>query len=469
MKVDLKTRLAVAHAVAAAAILAVAVAGAHWTLRRAVLGQVIDRALLVLAEAEGASLSSDVTVPIRVHEMNPGSAPPSFDRLDKFVQIVDMSGRVLARSSTLGTSQLPAPPAFLARLKADSLVFQTRSDFGAEPIRIVTIPVERAGTRYAVQVAMSLDDAYTVLDSARWILLLMSVAIVQGVGVIGVILARRALVPIDRIVARARHIGESSLGDRLPHPGMENEIGRLVDTLNEMLGRIERSFEVQRRFTADASHELRSPLSRLRAELEVTLRRPRDRPEYEDTLRSALEEVEHLSRLTEELLVLARLDSDRRVAAGASTVVVGDSLREAVARLADQARDRAVSIRVLPAPVLSCGMRLEPAAAGLVFTNLVDNAVKFSPRGGVVTVDAQESDGDVVIAVSDAGPGIPAEEVPRLFERFYRGSAARFADGHGAGLGLAICRTILERHGGRISVESEPGKGATFRVRLPIG
>jgi len=160
------------------------------------------------------------------------------------------------------------------------------------------------------RLAMSLDDAGAVLRAARWLSLVISLAVLGAVTATGAWLARRALRPIDHVVSQARRICESSLAERLPHPGRPDEIGRLVDTLNEMLERIERGVEVQRRFTAGASHELTSPLSRLRAELEVTLRRPRQAGEYEEALRSCLEEVERLSSLTEELLGLARLDAD---------------------------------------------------------------------------------------------------------------------------------------------------------------
>ena len=206
---------------------------------------------------------------------------------------------------TLGTARLPAPPAQLSRLRDGETVFETVNDFGEEPVRMVSLPVDVAGTRYAVQVAMSLDDAYAVLGSVRRLFVGMAAGILLGVGLTGIILTRRALRPIDRIVARAREIGESSFGERLPSPGQQDEIGRLVDTLNDMLARIEGSFEVQRRFTADAAHELQSPLSRLRTELEVTLRRRRDTGEYEETLRSCLEKVERLAILTKELLTLA--------------------------------------------------------------------------------------------------------------------------------------------------------------------
>src|SRR5262249_44291886 len=153
-----------------------------------------------------------------------------------------------------------------------------------------------------------------------------------------------ALRPIDRVVTTARRLGDTNLAERLPHPGSRDEIGRLVETLNDMLSRIERGIEAQRRFTADASHELRSPLSRLRAELEVTLRRPRDRAEYEEALRSGLEEVERLSRLTDELLVLARLDAGEGREPAAYPVSLAPILDDALRRLEPEAGRRGVAV-----------------------------------------------------------------------------------------------------------------------------
>jgi len=468
MPLSFKARLTLWHLAAVVVILAGTALAANWALSRAVLNQVIDGAVLALAEAEAAALATTPQLPIRVHEMPPGTAAPSFARLDKFVQIVDLDGRVIARGMTLGTARLPTSPALLTRLRDRETIFETVNDFGEEPVRMVSLPVEVAGTRYAVQVAMSLDDAYAVLRSARWLFTGMAVSILVGVGLIGVVLTRHALRPIDRIVNRAREIGEGSLGERLPRPGQQDEIGRLVDTLNEMLGRIEESFEVQRRFTADAAHELQSPLSRLRTELEVTLRRHRDTAEYEDTLRSCLDKVERLSILTKELLTLARLDAEQGRAAPTGAVPLGLLLEGVVGRLTAEADRRRVTIAIHPSQALSLSVRCAEGLADLVFTNMLDNAVKFSPPGGQVTVDAAAEGPAVVVAVSDAGPGIPADEIPRVFERFYRGRVARAKDSRGFGLGLAISRAVVKQHGGEMSVESAPDRGATFRVRFPV-
>ncbi len=464
-----KARLTLWHLLAVTVILAATALAANWALSRAVLDQVIDGAVLALAEAEAAALTSTPRAPIRVHEMPPGTAAPSFARLDKFVQVVTLDGRVVARGMTLGTARLPAPPALLVRLSNQETVFETVEDFGEEPVRMVSLPVYVEGTRYAVQVAMSLDDAYAVLRSARRLFVFMAAGILLGVGLIGMILTRRALRPIDRIVARARAIGESSVGERLPSPGQQDEIGRLVDTLNDMLARIEASFEVQRRFTADAAHELQSPLSRLRMELEVTLRRRRDTAEYEETLRSCLEKVERLAVLTKELLTLARLDAEQGRPVPTHVVTLGPLLEGAARRLAAEADKRRVTIALHPSQALSLSVRCAEGLADLVFTNVLDNAVKFSPPGGQVVVDAAAEGAEVVVAVSDAGPGIPADEIRRVFERFYRGRMARANEPTGFGLGLAISEAVVKQHGGEMSVESAPGCGTTFRVRFPVG
>lgn len=465
MQLGFKARLALWHMVAVAVILALAALGSTWALSRLVRGQV-DAALLELARTEAAAVAADRDGAVRVHEASPGTTAPSFARLDKFVQIVAPDGQVVARSGTLGTARLPASADVLARVQAGESAFQTIEDFGEEPIRMVSVPVTAAGATYAVQVAASLDDARAVLRAARWLFLAISLAILGAVVATGALLARRALRPIDQIVSQARRIGESSLAERLPYPGSQDEIGRLVATLNDMLQRIEQGFEVQRRFTADASHELRSPLSRLRAELEVTLRRPRDPAEYEEALRSCLDEVERLSWLTEELLGLARLDAGEGRQLPAGTVALAPIVDEAVRRLTSEAERREITLVATSCPPLS--VKAAPSAAGLAVANVLDNAVKFSRAGGCVTVDVFAEGGEAVVSVTDTGPGVPPDEIPRLFERFYRGSAARSSETPGMGLGLAISRALVEGQGGRISVDSAPGEGATFIIRLPL-
>ena len=465
MHLNLKARAVLLQMAAVGLILAVASLGANWVFSRMVLGQ-FDHSLLELFQTEASALLAEPGGPPHVHEMAPGAGPPSFPRLDKFIQIVDLEGQVVARSANLGSVRLPTSPGLLEQLRAGEQVLETLHDFGDEPVRMLSAPIKVGGTLYAIQIAGSLDDASTALHSARLLFLISSAAILGAVGVAGALLAWAILRPIDRIVGRAREIGASALAERLPHPGGRDEMARLVETLNEMLGRIEQVFEAQRRFTADASHELRSPLSRLRAELEVTLRRPRNRAEYEEALQSCLSEVERLSRLTEELLTLARLDAGEAAEIPIQSTPLPLILEDVVTRMATDALRRNVKI-VLEAPA-DLTINVAPSTAALIVANVLDNAVKFSPPGGEVRVRASVEDGAVMVSVSDSGPGVTEEEIPRLFERFYRGSAARRTEVPGTGLGLAICRILAESQGGAVSVSRGAGGGAVVRVRLPL-
>ena len=456
-----RTRLWLGQVAVLAGMLALAAFGADWALGRVVLGRVDDE-ILSLATTEKSALEDNPVTPFRIVEISAG--PPSFMRLDKLVQITDLDGHVAARSATLGSSHLPASGDLLARMRDEETVFNTILDFGDEPIRMVSLPVTVGSGRYAVQVAMSLDDAYAAIRIGRWLFLGMSVVILAVIGMTGALLARKALNPIDQMVSRARRIGEANLADRLPHPGTADEIGRLVETLNEMLGRLERSFEVRRMFSADASHELRSPLSRLRAELEVALRRPRAAAEYEETLRSCLEEVERVQGIIEDLLELARIDAtdDNEPSEAVSVTDLVDAAVIAVRPRADQQ-----GVAVVADPMPDVLVNAAPIAAKVALANILDNAVKFSPAGGQVRIAASAVADEAVIAVSDAGPGVTAEEAERLFQPFYRGKASRSTGVPGVGLGLAISRVLVQRQGGRISLSPPDERGATFSVHLP--
>ena len=466
MRLPFRHRLSLWHTGAVAAVLAAGAFAGHWALARLVLNQV-DAALMTLAETEASALQAEWPGSPRVHELTPGSAQPSFIRLDRFVQIVDLEGRVLARSANLGTARLPAPWAMLERLRAGEVVFQTFENFGEEPIRMAALSISVGDDRYVVQVSGSLDDAHGVLNAGRWLFLGLSLLLLAGVAITSVSFARRALRPVDEVVVQARRIGETNLGERLPHPGSQDELGRLIETLNAMLDRVERGVETQRRFTADASHELRSPLSRLRAEIEVTLRRPRDSAEYEEALRSCLEEVERLSQLTEELLTLAHLDADETRGGEAAALPLLPIVEDAVRRMGTQAFRCAVRLVAGPqgAPII---VKVGPTSIGLALTNILDNAVKFSPADREVRVGISAEGTEALIVVSDEGPGLTPGELPRIFDRFHRGEAARAREAPGFGLGLAISRAVIERQGGSISADSGSGGGARFSIRLPL-
>nr|WP_306304219.1 ATP-binding protein [Ideonella sp. B508-1] len=435
----------------------------YWVLARSVHAQ-LDAAVLALAETEAGILAESRGQPVSVHEGTPGHGPFSFVRLDRLVQIIDGEGRVLARSANLGAAQLPASTGVLRQLAKGETVFETVYGFGDEPVRLVSVPVHVAGSLCAVQVAGSLDDVNHVVASAALLFLGLGVCLVLALGTTSALLTRRMVVAIDDIVQRARKIGQASLSQRLPHSDSRDEIGRLVETLNDMLGRLEHAFEAQRRFTADASHELRSPLSRLRAELEISLRRPRSAEEYKQALASCQEEVERLTLLVDELLVLARLDAGQE-RSPPDVVHLNQLLAEAVRRLEPAAQEKQIRLLHEDGPRIEAAVGAGPV--NLVLGNLLDNAVKYSPPGSSVTVRVGQDAATAFVTIEDDGPGLSQEDLPHVFDRFFRGTAARSTEVAGLGLGLALSQAMIRAHGGHIEVANGPHGGACFVLHLP--
>ena len=261
----------------------------------------------------------------------------------------------------------------------------------------------------------------------------------------------------------AEQITGSDLSGRMG-PQSSEELGRLAAAFDRMLERLDKAFQRERRFVSDVSHELRTPLTALRGRIEVTLTRPRSRPEYEDTLRILETEVARLTRLSEDLLLLARFDR------GALTPRLEQvDLSELLASVADQVRPLAQARSQLLVEDVEpdLGLSADPDQLIRLFLNLLDNAVKFTDDGGRIGLTGRRSGAFIEVEVSDTGVGIGAEHLGNIFDRFYRaeGSRARSTGGHG--LGLAIASEIARAHGGDLSARSRPGEGSAFTVTLP--
>ena len=279
----------------------------------------------------------------------------------------------------------------------------------------------------------------------------------------GTFLAARALRPVDLITRAAEQIGAEDLSLRLEHRGVDDELGRLTSAFNGMIDRLERAFQRQQRFTADASHELRTPLAVIRSLAEIALTSPRDEAYDTKTYSSICEESERLTRLVESLLTLARADE------GHLPMLVGVDLDEvamdAAARIVERARRQNVTLSIVPSD--GSEVRGDSSLLTQLVLNLLDNALRHTSGGGRITLSVAPADDGVTLAVTDTGSGIPAENLPRLFERFYRVDQARSRSVGGFGLGLAICEWIARVHDGKLTVESEVGVGTTFRLWLP--
>jgi two-component system OmpR family sensor kinase len=271
---------------------------------------------------------------------------------------------------------------------------------------------------------------------------------------------------VDRIARMAQEIEAHKLNRRLPHPGVEDEIGRLVSTLNHMIERLEGSFLAMKRFTADASHELRNPLATMQNTIEVILERPRTVEEQRSALESLGEDVARLRRIVGDLLLLARADNGRLALEREPVALEG-----LVQALAETYQARAVEQGVtleVDAPVR---VEVEGDERWLyqLVGNLLDNALKFTPAGGRVTVAVRPQPGRALLSVGDTGPGIPEESLERIFERFYQVDLSRTREQKsGSGLGLAIAAWIAQAHGGRIFAGNQAEGGALFTVELPL-
>jgi heavy metal sensor kinase len=326
--------------------------------------------------------------------------------------------------------------------------------------------IEVGGTRYDVEVASSMQDFDHALARFRVVLYSAAPAFLILAALGGYWLNRRALAPVDEITRAAHTIGAQDLSQRLAVPRTKDELQRLADTLNDMLARLEAAFRRVAQFTADASHELRSPVSVMRTSAELALRKTRSEPEYREALSRILGESERVSRLIEQLLLLARADAGPS-ALPMTRIDLNSTLQTACreAKVLAEAKQLKFSESIPEAPLWVQG---DAASLERLFVILLDNAVKYTPAGGQIDVRLGSDDGFAVADVRDTGIGIPAEDVAHIFDRFYRADRARSRESGGTGLGLAIGRWIAEAHRGQIRVESAPAEGSIFEVRLPL-
>jgi heavy metal sensor kinase len=459
---SIRARLTAWFAAVLGLVLVVLSAATWWVLHDS-LHDTIDQALADRVAAVSRFLSA------------PGT-PSSFEELREdlreyvaldpgwnLIRIRDSRGVLLYRSDAFDAGAMPVSP---AAVPPETAVYRDLVMRG-RPVRVLTSRVEVAGESYSVDVAWPVGEWQEALDEFRWTAMLIIPCGIIAAAVGGYWISRRALAPVDHVTSTARAITAQQLGRRLDVRATGDELQRLSETLNDMLARLETAFAETTRFTADASHELRTPVSLIRTTAEVALRRPRSAEEYRQALEEILRESERTSGLVQDLLTLTRADagvddwSPSRVDLRA---LVGE-LREKLAALC-QSRGLTLRLDVPEQPVFVDG---EHTALGRLIVILVDNAAKYTPAPGEVRVTLRTVDRAAELEIADTGIGIPPEDLPRVFGRFYRADKARSREPGGAGLGLSIAKWIVDRHGGRIAIESEPRRGCRVRVQLPSG
>jgi signal transduction histidine kinase len=376
-------------------------------------------------------------------------------RQEGFAQVVTLDGELIASSPNVRGG--PLEIAYEAG-RPDAISTVSGLAIDDDVFRVLSRTVSTAGGAVVLQVGTTLDDVSESTEALVGTLLLaIPLAVVLLAGVVWWLVGR-TLKPVESIRSEVAEIGATDLHRRVPLPDAKDEIGRLAETMNVMLERLERSVERQQRFVGDASHELRSPLARLRTEIEVDLATLGEADAAR--LESLRDEVVALQRLVEDLLVLARLDADP-LPVRTQPIDLDDLVLKVGRRVKAEGRIAVDMSGVSGAHVAGDPHQLERA-----ITNLSDNAERHASHE--VTFTLKEDGGRAVLTIGDDGPGIPEEHMGRIFERFVRVDAARSQSTGGSGLGLAITREIIERHGGTVDLDTARDSGARFIVTLPL-
>lgn len=392
------------------------------------------------------------------------------------MRLIDLDGRVISTDTLF-----PAVPVLVDALES-ARVGQSRCEsFEISPAlpnednayRICTRPVRVNGVRIAVvQIAQSLQRDLQTLANLRQLMLYLLPVTLFFSAIAGYVLAGRALSPAERVRRNVEHLISdqvelSTLNQSVAKNLQADEIGRLAQTFDDLLSRLRKTVEHERQFAMDVSHELRSPLTALKGEISVALSRIRSADDYHDILVQLEASVDDMSLLVEDLLTIARASATESPMGLAERIDISDLVVQVCDRLQVVADDKAIQLGIpkTPPTIFVKGNRQKLQR---VFTNLLDNALRYTPSGGCVSVHVRVDRMMAIIEFVDTGIGIPKENLGRIFDRFYRTDAARARESGGTGLGLAIVKAVVSAHGGQVQVTSRPNFGSTFTVQLPL-
>ncbi len=379
-----------------------------------------------------------------------------------YVEVIDNTGRPLASSRNLSGRVITVPSTTLEQARA-----RNSSVVTVDGLRAAVVPLslgQNLGFAVVAEPLGVIEDGLRQLRRDFFagvpvVLLLASLG--------GYFLARKSLAPIASMNSQTQRISAESLSQRLDVNNPRDELGRLATTINDLLSRLESAFNEQQRFVADASHELRTPLAVLRGETEVALAKQRTADEYQESLSLIQEEAERLSRIVEDLFILARQPIDAPATLIRERVSLNDAIKDCARAAQVLATRKGVRLTTENNSAL-INLTGDKELITRMILNLLDNAVKYTPAGGEISLALTRQNGNAEIVVRDTGIGIPEADRPRIFDRFYRVDKARSRALGGAGLGLSIVRWIVEVHGGEIHIDSSPGRGSTFTVDLPL-
>jgi heavy metal sensor kinase len=456
---SIKFRFTIWYLLVLAVLLIALSAGVYFSLSRS-LYRSLDRSL----ELRSTQLRS---IPAILESIRQGEFQ---EQLGEIIILYFYSGNQLVEVSAPGIS-ISLTHEFISEAIAGSSSFATTQTAEGERVRLLTVPINISilGPPPGIQpAALVIARSTKQIDQAlaglvRTLIIAVPLALILAAGG-GLFLARRALKPVDKIAQTAREIGESDLSQRI-NVNTKDELGRLAATLNEMIGRLEKTFQRQKQFTSDASHELRAPLAVIEAESSLALQKERPSSDYQRSLEIISQESRQMSSLIDQLLTLARADAGKEQW-NFTEVNLGKLITNLSTDVEILCQEKGLSFQLgQPQDLVVKG---DEARLRELFMNLSDNAIRYTPSPGAVSVSLRREGQMAVVAITDTGVGIPAEDIPFIFERFYRVDKSRSRAEGGSGLGLAICKHIVEAHGGKIEAESQVGVGSTFSVWLPL-
>lgn len=383
-----------------------------------------------------------------------------------YVRVVNKDGKSLSCTRNLLNPPLPLTKKDLDVLRTKNYFFRDiKFEDMDSGVRICFYPIfyENNFLGY-LEVGASLEKIEKMRKSLMYlfVIIIPVTFFISNLG--GFFIFSRGLRNILFLSKELKNLTANELYKRVPVPKSKDEIRELFESINIMMERLEKSFEQIRQFSADASHELRTPLTIIKGEIEVALRSERTVEEYQDTLVSILEEIDRMSRIIEDLLLIAKADA-KEIIIEKKRIKLNEILNELCEQLNIFAEAKNVDLHYENLPDVE--VYADPLRLRQVFTNIIENAIKYNVDGGKVFVSIEEDEHNYIVRVKDTGIGIKKEDINKIFDRFYRADKSRKREVGGAGLGLSICKWIIESHGGYIKVESEYGKGSVFSIFLP--
>lgn len=377
----------------------------------------------------------------------------------EFIQVVDKAGNVFLKTRNLGTNALSLEPE-----RRGTACFNTI--LGSTTVRQAQVPlVDHEGLTIGyLLVASPIKNAIIVLRDLQTIFFFSFPLIILTLFILTRLIAGKSIRPIEKVIAAAEKMTQINLNERVPLPHHHDELFRLSSTINALLDRIQDAFQREKQFTADASHELKTPLAVIKGTLEILVRKPREREQYETKVQFCLTELNRMARLIDQLLMLARYESNK-MNPRIESVLLSSPIDDVIKRVLPFALEKQISFNVQNTENMR--VAADPAMIEMILENIISNALKYSPTGSSITIAVERHDGTIICSITDQGIGIPEEKLQAIFERFYRVDSSRNSNTGGFGLGLSIVKKLADLQLIKVSVKSQKNRGTSFSLIFP--